>query len=397
MFTPDGRHSPLGPASVAFSGQYSLDDDSDVYRITVAGARADRYRYLPVGSIAGLSAILSPDGRRLAVENGVVDLTTGIVARLPHSDGGVRHPEAWSPDGRYLATADYAYSGGAVPRVTRATLSVVDTSTGRSTVLGEVADPNVFDGWLAAFSPNDDLAYQLGTSIHITGPTGNPIRTFTVPDGVRIAGKGAWTASGQQLAVVSEGRCGCGRRWDARWTVSTVAVATGTRAGASYVVDGVIAVRMLGWAGGRPVVQTFEPGPHGPGEPGDRIVDFRQRDPADNDGYDYMNEVENLDEVHGSRVVLLALDGAHRTLVSTGDQVESIDTADFVVSSLADEAAVRNGYPPLLTEAHVAQAGGVVVLGAIVAGIAAIVRRAVRRRRTPLPVAVSSRGPNATA
>lgn len=122
------------------------------------------------------------------------------------------------------------------------------------------------------------MTYQAGTSIHVAGPTGAPIRTLRVPEGTRIAGKGAWTADGGALTVVAERPCGCGRPWDARWELSTVSITTGARTGAPYAVDGVIALRMLGWAGDRPVVQAFEPGSRGPEGVGDRIVDFRPHD-----------------------------------------------------------------------------------------------------------------------
>ncbi|HEY2669895.1 MAG TPA: hypothetical protein VGJ07_05910, partial [Rugosimonospora sp.] len=116
----------------------------------------------------------------------------------------------------------------------------------------------------------------------------------------------------------------------------------------------------------------------------DRIVDFRPQDPASDDGddYDYLYEVENLDEVYGSRVLLLTGNGAPRTLLSGGDQAGSVDVADSLIPGLANTGGVtRNGYPPILTGTHLLEAGVVAVLALLVAWIVAVIRRAVRRRR----------------
>jgi hypothetical protein len=131
-------------------------------------------------------------------------------------------------------------------------------------------------------------------------------------------------------------------------------------------------------------VQTFEPGRDGLDSASDRIVDFRPQDPASDygDDYDYLYEVENLDEVYGSRVLLLTGDGAPRTLLSGGDQAESVDVADSLIPGLANTGGVtRNGYPPILTGTHLLEAGVVALLALLVAWIVAVIKRAVRRRR----------------
>jgi len=73
------------------------------------------------------------------VKDGFIDVTTGHLVRLaPDRTGDRREPEAWSPDGRELATVEYTepeflppptYTGEWTNPVTRASLAVVDVAT----------------------------------------------------------------------------------------------------------------------------------------------------------------------------------------------------------------------------------------------------------------------------
>ncbi|PWU57628.1 hypothetical protein DLE60_24105 [Micromonospora globispora] len=401
VYTPDARHTPIGAASVVFTGgAWGLDGSE--FDIALTGLRNDAYRTLPesFNSTAGITAILSPNGTQLAVENGIVNLATGTTTRLPPDGGDYRHPEAWSLDGRYLATVTYTqpdfeapetFGGAWTSPVTHAVLSVVDTSDGHETTIADVDMTANFDGWLAAFSPDGTkLAYQSGNRIVVVTPAGAPIAAFAVPAGTRIAGKGAWTRDGSALAVVAERPCGCGRTYDARWTLTTIDASTGATMGTAYIVDGVVAIRVLGWTHtGRPVVATYDAGTAGDLDPSYQIVDFRPHSDAgiDQTGL-YMSGVENLDNVFGTRVLVLAAAGPPQVLLaSSSPGAESVDIADDVIAG----SLSRAGHPPLATFDRVAEGAACAVAAVLFAGLVAAIivlvqrlHRSRRHRRTGL-------------
>ncbi len=400
MGTRDALRSPIGPASVVFSSDlWHLD--GTVGDSAVTGARSDAYRLISsdFDSTAGLGAILSPDGRRLAVNNAVLDLGTGAVTPLPPGRGAdYRVPQAWSPDGRYLATASYTqpdyappetYDGQWVAPVTRAVLSVTDTASGQETVLATLPTTAAFDGWVAAFSPDGSrLAYQYGDRIVIAGRGGTAIASLPVPPGTRIAGKGAWTRDGRAVAVVREEACDCGGTYHARWTLSTMDVTSGATVGTGYRLDGVVAVRMVGWtAAGEPAVVRYDPLP--PAELGRTAapVDFRTR--TDPSGVDLtglgLDGIEELSYVASATLVALAPTGPPRTLVAAAPGgAESLDVAEDILATGRD----RPGHPPFLTAARVTEAAILAVVGAIGAAIvlAVVLIWRSRRRREPRTV-----------
>jgi hypothetical protein len=391
VVTPDARDSPIGAASVVFSSaEWGLDDTAT--EIALTGSRTDAYRSLPdsLDSTAGISAILSPDGTRLAIQDGIVDLSTGATIGLPAHGGDYRDPEAWSPDGRYLATVTYTqpefiapmtFDGEWTSPVTHAVLSVVDTSDRHETTIADLDVTANFDGWLAAFSPDGTkLAYQSGDRIVVVTPAGAPVAGFDVPVGTRIAGKGAWTRDGGALAVVAERPCRCGRAYDASWTLATLDASTGAATGPAYTVDGVVAVRILGWSpAGGPVVTTYDPGSAADLDPSYEVVDFRPHSDAgiDQTGA-YMAGVEVLDNVFGSRILVLASTGPPQVLLaSSAGGAEAMDVADNVVAG----GLSRPGHPPLTTFDHVVEAAMCAVAAVLLGGLAVAIVLIVRGRR----------------
>ena len=291
-WSPSVMQAPIDGASVVFGGgDWGLDNLPDDTALTAA--RSDAYRRVPdsAASIAGITAILSPDGRRLAVENGFIDVTSGhAVSLAPDRTGDDREPEAWSPDGHYLATVEYTepefmppltYTGEWTNPVTRASLAVVNVASGNETTIADLNLTTPYDGWLAAFSPDGlKLAYQSGDQVIVVTRSGQAVSRFTVANGTRLAGKGAWTRDGIGLALVTETPCGCGRTYDSRWTMTVVDADTGTARPTSYVLDGVVAIRLLGWSpASEPVVVAYHPLGPSDLDPGARPVTFRTAAP----------------------------------------------------------------------------------------------------------------------
>lgn len=361
-WSPSITHAPIDGASVVFGGgDWGFDNLSVDSALTAA--RTDAYRRVPdsADSIAGITALLSPDGRRLAVEDGLIDVTTGHLVRLaPDRSGDRREPEAWSPDGRELATVEYTepeslppttYTGEWTNPVTRASLAVVDIATGHETTIADLNLTTPYDGWLAAFSPDGSkLAYQSGDQVVVVTRSGQAVSHFTVTNGTRLAGKGAWTRDGGGLALVTQTPCGCGRTYDSRWTMTVVEADTGAARPISYVVDGLVAIRLLGWSpAGEPVVVAYHSLGPSDLDPGTRPVTFRTA-ASDASGLDQnglaVDGIELLDDVDTADVVALREGRAPRImLTSTTNGAGSLDVADGVIAG----GLTRPGNPPLLT------------------------------------------------
>jgi hypothetical protein len=368
----DSGHSPIGSASVSFSSsQWQMDGTIDTIALT--GATDDTYRRLSNAyeSTAGLTAILSPDGHRLAVINGIYNLSTNAVTALPPTGGSYQIPQAWSADGRYLATVSYSdwWAPAAYGSPSDSgELDVVDTLTGATTHITPVDVWLPIDGWIAAFASDGRLAYQSGDQITVVNRAGAVLARIAVPDGTRIAGKGAWTPDGRGIAVVAQGPCGCGKAYDSRWTLTTLDTSTGAAAGPAYHLDGVVAVRMLGWSpSDRPVVVAYDPVAPKNLDPGATPVSFR--------GPNRLSGLEDLDDVKAARVLALRLDGGSQ-LLSDAFGAESVDVADDVIAG----GVSRAGDPPLLTESHLIEAV-LAMLVLLVLLIGALVIRAVGRRQ----------------
>ena len=298
---------------------------------------------------------------------------------MPPADGSYRVPQAWSPDGRYLATVGYSESwdqGAYDIPADAVALDVVDTMTGDTTHLMQLDVAMPIDGWIAAFAPDGRLAYQSGNQITIANPDGTVLARFAVPDGTRIAGKGAWTRDGRGIAVVDQGPCGCGEAYDSRWTLTTLDASTGAASGPAYQVDGVVGVRMLGWSpSGRPVVVAYDPVASGDLDGDATPVSFR--------GPNRLSGLEDLDDVASARVLAL-LPGGGSQLLSDASGAESLDVADDVIAG----GVGRAGDPPLLTEDNLIGAAILTVIGLpLLLFVVLTIRQIGRRRRDALPAA----------
>lgn len=334
---------PITAASVAFGSGVWWYDGSWGKTALVSGD-SDTYRLLSSDTAAGVGEIqlLSPDGTRLALPGGIVDLSSGQRTALPRPDAAEMDaaevdPAAWSPDGRSLAVIRYA----AVPqpdlsvRTTRATLDLVQPSAERYATLAELDPRQVVPGFTVAFAPDGTLlAYQTGDTIVVSDLRGSVRNRFTVPHGTRIAGKGAWTPDGRGLTLVSQRLCCAGEPYPARWRLHVVDAATGTGLAAPLLPEqsGLVALRLLGWSpAGEAVVARYHP------DPGVSVVGFDVTDRLNDDGITSASRVNRAD------VAALPSHGSARVLVATrSDEVQSIDVADFVIAS----GGSRPGRPP---------------------------------------------------
>ncbi|MFB9449066.1 PD40 domain-containing protein [Dactylosporangium vinaceum] len=318
---PPGTGPLGGPASVAFgAGTWWQGASANVTAVVGAGRgdygvvdnRAPLY--------AGEQAVLSPDGTRLAGEGRVSDLRTGTATDLPDLGPGTRTPQAWSPDGRWLAVIAYRThpSGN---EFTGATLHLVDPATGEHRPVADLNPHGAADGWNVAFAHhNSRWAYQSGNEIMVADITGDRLARFTVPPGTHLAGKGAWTPDDTALTLLG--------RHDSRWRLSYARWPDGAAAAGPALpeLDGLAAVRLLGWSpAGAAVVAALYPKPGTP--PHDFTLDQDTLPAAHTrlTAYRYVDAARIL-------AVRPAPDNTLRVLVQ-GAEVYSIDAADDAVAS----------------------------------------------------------------
>ena len=335
VLTSTVAESPPGAVAVAFSGAGE--------RMAVVGAATDSYRWV-AGGRAGLTAQLSPDGRRLAAAAGIVDLSSG--ATQPYPVAGV--PQAWSPDGTRLALITAA-----------AKLVLLDVAAGRVTPVADLDPARRLDGWAVAFAPDGSrLAYQTGDAIVTVGPDGAAVSRFAVPDGGWLAGKGAWTPDGTGLLIASRASCRCGTGYPVRWTLQPVDAGSGADAGPAMTFAGLYAVRALGWvAADRLAVAAYTAAEGTTGLP----------DRPDLAGV-------------GSVRLLRVETGSSATVLLSGDEAgaRTLDVPDQVLAS----GATRPGDVPFWTRGHVI---GEAVVAAVVLVIGAVLVVLLFRRRRGKP------------
>ncbi|GIF46362.1 hypothetical protein DFJ67_4981 [Asanoa ferruginea] len=374
--------SPAGPAGVVFGAPtWWLTGSKGV--LAVIGAGRDDYRVTQHLDdhyhFAGEQAVLSPDGRRLASVGRVTDLETGTSLLLPELGASVVVPQAWSPDGRWLAAIAYDApltlqpDGSEVPTPSRATLYVLDPGSGAQHRIADLDLGSVHDGYMVAFAPvGARLAYQSARTVTVATLTGKTVSRFVVADGDQLAGKGAWTPDAEGLTLVGQRRCCAGDSYPSRWQLRVVDPATGDSRSTPVLPElaGLVAVRLLGWApSGEAVVAAFYP------EPDIAVVGFETE--ARTLSLSHL-QFTDYEWVRAAKVLAVG-PGVERTLLSAPDQqVLSIDVADSVIAS----GQGRVGRPPhgiggLLTTLL----AGVAV--ALVSGVAALVVLARRRRPTP--------------
>ncbi|MEV4483457.1 hypothetical protein [Micromonospora coxensis] len=356
----------LGPAAVIFSGQArGLDGWDEAGIVGIVGADADRYRTWRTGWEApvGEQIFLSPDGRRMAVPNGsperpgvdLVDLVDGRVRRLTSAVPGSvsAQPKGWAPDGGSLVVGDDVPAnpeGSAYRRV----LSLVRLDAGHWTTLADDVEPGYRTP--VAFSPDGArIAFQTGNRVSVVGTDGRQQSSFDLGPDDALAGKGAWTVDGSlTLASRTEGTN--------RWSLRRVDPGTGRNLGPSALpaVDGVTAIRLLGWAtDGSAWVVGYQPDVDSPTR-FDQPLAIDQR--------------TTYQEVQTVRVLALTPGAAApTTLLTAPDQVLALDVADHVVRA----GRVRAADPPTGVGGRFWWWTGL----ATVVALGLLVLRSVRRRR----------------
>jgi hypothetical protein len=380
MWTADERRSPIGPASVVFSGSqwWATETPTVADEVSLVGATSDRYRVLPTSNgYAGMGSVLSGDGRVLADTDGWVDLATGRRTPYPatiNSGTTAGVPAAWAPDNHHVVIAmvrqEYGWDGVsyALPLTTDG-LDILDIDTGVVTTIPKVVAGRSMPGWDVAYSPNGTrIAYQTDDTIHVITTSGATVATIPLTPYTYLAGKGAWTPDGQGLMVVAGRRCSCDQHYPVRWTLSTLVVDTGRQTGSSHVFDGAYAIRVLGrWGSVGPAVERYE------AESGTPVTLLDDDDARD--------ELIALDNVADVNIEVINGNGTIQTLLkSDTDGAETIDIANNVLAG----ATTRPGDPPLLTVLFLVKSGIVavaLVLVAIVVFVILLVRRRRRRHR----------------
>ena len=232
---------PGGPAAlVFFTGKTRYFEGTGV-AVGVNGSY--RLIYQEIGESDG---ILTPDGRYYVAQGmRMVDLSTGEERQLS-GEPIWGDPLAWSPDGTELLVGVsnddqvITYGDDAIPDNDPEKpddLVAVDIRTGARRL---VAVGRLNSYTTAAWSPD-------GTRIAVEGPTGRgdtgrrlsvmdartgtPLWTKDVPLTLGLAGRGAWSPDGRQLALFAFDGCGYGCDLVAtnnrRWRVEVADAATG--------------------------------------------------------------------------------------------------------------------------------------------------------------------------
>ncbi|WP_430791405.1 TolB family protein [Actinoplanes sp. G11-F43] len=331
-WTADALESPIGSASVLYTSNTWFPDESG-WLAGLVGRSDDSYRVAELYGPAGMGTVLSPDGTRLAAEEGIADLATGRVTAYQgvtdedHEAGA----QAWSPDGRSVAVlvGEWTSHGGPAPDVR---LLLADAGTGETREIARLRTVAALPGWTVAFSPDGSrLAFQNGAGVRVITLADGTGVDVPLPDGARLAGKGAWSRDGRNLLVVSGARCDCGEH-PVRWTVTEIAVDGGAPTGRSWSRDGVYALRVLGWwPSGGPVAVEYTPTEY--------ATPTLFQDPAGQYDLTSQNMIRTASLVDlGTSTVLLSGDDS-----GIAGDVESLDVPDQVLAS----GVTRPGDPPL--------------------------------------------------
>jgi hypothetical protein len=253
-WTAEIRQLPPGPVAAVFAGPATYGNLEEGRAVVVA-IDGDRYRVLdtfndplgeatfrpdPVGGVRRTAALLSPDGRYLTVDGGLLDLTTGRPGpQLP----GL--PVAWSADGRRVVTEVTDPESGSL-----VWLEVHDLVRGHQVLRVQVDAPT----FTVALSPDGDrLAVQRDGEILVYAIGGGERRRLTLP-GWYLAGPAAWSPDGRVLVVTEPLGCDeCGDQPVPK-RLRVVDVESGATVGEEIMMPPGGDLRFLGWAPRRAVV-----------------------------------------------------------------------------------------------------------------------------------------------
>jgi hypothetical protein len=237
-----GQSAP-GAAAAIFGGDATTDNWNEGRYAVVAGDD-DRYRVvadLPYRP-PGFESLLSPDGRYLAHDHKITDLT----GRDDPDVQPAGEPLAFSPDGSLIVSSSALHSdSGGDP------YAVIYRVDGRGEPLRlSIGGEWLIPGWSAAVSPdNSTVALQVRDEVWLTrldGARGSeqplePYLKISLRAGDRLAGPGSWLPAGDLLAVAE--RDGDG------WRLAMRDAATGkaaSRTGLPDLPDSRY-VRLAGW------------------------------------------------------------------------------------------------------------------------------------------------------
>jgi hypothetical protein len=357
MWTPTVQDAPAGSAALLFGGDRPpmVGLLSEEESFAAVGADRDTYRLFNAGEFvggAGYGVLLSGDGSRVAYGQAaldpetagirLLDLRTGKVEVVRSPDPAVEsfNPEAWSPDGRWMAVRRL--------KGTDEELGVVGLDGGGYHRLG--SQPTERATLPVAFTQDGTrVAFQVGDQVTISRVAGAVERTLKVPAGAVLAGKGAWLPDGRSLALVS----GDGNTWRVR--LLDIAGGQVTDADLPPVPD-VTTIRVLGWRTG--------------GEAW--AVAYLERDGTDH----LQDDPFDAGRVRGTRVVSLTPGAtATKTLLSPPG-ANSVDVAAAAIT-----AAPRAGADAPVLPIRPRWAGGAALAGyLLLLGLVLVVRVAVRRR-----------------
>ncbi|GIG86893.1 WD40 repeat domain-containing protein [Plantactinospora endophytica] len=281
---------PTGPAALLFSGDGLGLRGTDLVdhegKVAVVG-RDGSYRMLLYGgaeTVAGEEVQVSPDGRYVVqghlagAEQGwlvLTDLVDGRSRTLAGPDGraccGV--PVAWAPDGAAVLAMDMPEMPVGFDPMTGmgilpTRLVLHDLTTGQSRVLvDELGDhEKLRTASLAAFSPDGRwIAVSQGSRVSLLGRTGGVAWTRDLGPGRHLAGPGAFTPDGRQIATLTlhgcRDECDTAALAARSWQFGYLDAATGTDGtGPGFGPVTAMAVRVLGWRlGTDPVALTYRP------------------------------------------------------------------------------------------------------------------------------------------
>src|SRR4051794_32224805 len=134
----DETKHPVAAAAVLISGNTWFADGSGWYGAVISADSGDYRVFVNDAGAAGFGAVLSPDGRRLASGDGILDIATGRWTAYPQA---WQHRElaaqAWSPDGARLAVISRVPGGdGPYPSTANGSatmLNLLDVASGAIT------------------------------------------------------------------------------------------------------------------------------------------------------------------------------------------------------------------------------------------------------------------------
>jgi hypothetical protein len=358
-------HSPAGTASVIFTEQSGFLTGGG--RLVAVGAVDDTYRTLDAsGAVSGRTALLSPDGGRIAYSTGddilIADLHTGTVRRFmgpftgePPTSSDEVVPAVWFADGSGLIVLSTTHSADPTQQGIVKEIGVLSSSGGWSGIASGTW-PVAPYGFTVAVSPDStQIAYQYSDFITVYDWIRGTKSTITLPDQRTVlAGRGAWTPDGRSLAVVHRDTDDYQAR---RWELRLLDPATGTERDPGYRpgLAPASVIRLLGWDG-----RTGDP----------VVVGIDADETVDNFGYGG----GSLDHIGVKQVGVYELGRTGvRTLLAPAAGITDLDVADSIVAA----GLSRPGHPPrALSPIELA---GVVAAVAVLAALG--VRLWWRRRR----------------